>query len=214
MKKERKTRKTSADWLVVGLGNPGVQYAATRHNIGWMVCEALCSRYKVQLQQGAGQWLEALVSLGPATALVVLPTTYMNRSGKAVAEAQRLFRIPTERVVVVVDEYNFPVGKVHLKSQGSDGGHNGVASVIAETGTPAFWRLRCGIDRNFGPGGLVDYVLAPFAPAEEQLRDAMIEAAVEAIKDIALMGPQRAMTAVNSRPLPADAAAGSEKKIP
>ncbi len=202
------------DWLIVGLGNPGLAYAYTRHNIGWMVCAALCSRYKVELQQGEGQWVEALIDLGPATVLVILPVTYMNRSGKAVADVQRLFRIPAERVVVVVDEYNFPVGKVHLKAQGSDGGHNGVASVIAETGTPSFWRLRCGIDRNFGPGGLVDYVLAPFAPEEESRRNAMIEAAVDAIKDVALIGPQRAMSAINSRPLPSDTAAGSEKNVP
>ena len=208
MKKERK----KPDWLVVGLGNPGPAYAATRHNIGWMVCEALCRRYNAQLRQGDGQWLEAFVDLGPATVLVLLPTTYMNRSGKAVAEAQRLFRIPAERVIVVVDEYNFPVGKIHLKAQGSDGGHNGVASVIAETGTPAFWRLRCGIDRNFGPGGLVDYVLAPFAPAEQPQRDAMIDAAADAVKDVVLMGPQRAMSAINSRPLPAGTAADDEKK--
>ncbi len=210
MKKAKKT----PDWLVVGLGNPGPAYAPTRHNVGWMVCEALCQRYNVQFQQGDGQWLESLVDLGPKTALVLLPTTYMNRSGKAVAEAQRLFRIPAERVAVVVDEYNFPVGKVHLKAQGSDGGHNGVASVIAETGTPAFWRLRCGIDRNFGPGGLVDYVLAPFAPEEEQQRNAMVEAAADAIKDMILIGPQRAMSAINSRPLPTTAAGDSEKKLP
>jgi len=117
-------------------------------------------------------------------------------------------------VLVVVDEYNFPVGKIHLKSSGSDGGHNGVASVIAETGTQAFWRLRCGIARNFGPGGLVDYVLAPFAPDEEPQRDAMISAAADAIKDIVLIGPARAMSAINSRPVPTNAPDDGAEKIP
>lgn len=197
MKKENPS-KPSVDWLIVGLGNPGAGYAATRHNIGWMVCEALCRRYSGRFVQGAGAWMEAVLDLGPATLLVILPTTFMNRSGKAVAEAQRLFRVPPERTLVVVDEYNFPVGRIHLKSQGSDGGHNGVASVIAELGTREFWRLRCGIDRDFGPGGLVDYVLSPFGPHETEARDAMIEAAVDAVKNVALIGPQRAMTAVNS----------------
>lgn len=205
-----KKAKKKPDWLIVGLGNPGADYAATRHNVGWMVCQELFQRFDVEPELGEGPWLEAVVDFGPAAALVLLPLTYMNRSGKAVAMAQRLFRIPSERVVVVVDEYNFPVGKVHVKSQGSDGGHNGVASVIAETGTEAFWRLRCGIDRKFGPGGLVSYVLAPFGADEEPLRDLMVKAAADALKELVLIGPQRAMSAINSRPMPVVPPADSE----
>ena len=103
-------------------------------------------------------------------------------------------------VIVVVDEYNFPTGRINLRPSGSDGGHNGLTSVIEELRTPNFWRLRCGIDRNFGPGGLVDYVLGTFPPEEHALRDQMIIDACRALDEITKHGPQRAMKAINSLP--------------
>lgn len=198
MKKDNQVNRP-VSWLVVGLGNPGERYAATRHNIGWMVCEAWVRTDGGTFSPGQGPWLEASVRVGREHVKVILPTTYMNLSGEAVAGAQRLFRVLPERVVAVVDEYNFPVGKIHVKGQGSDGGHNGVASVIASLGTEKFWRLRCGIDRNFGPGGLVDYVLSPFASGEEAARDRMITDAVAALKEMVALGPRRAMNALNTR---------------
>lgn len=188
------------EWLVVGLGNPGVRYATTRHNIGWMVCDELVKQHKGEWRKGRGDWNEAMLSIHNTTVAVLLPTTYMNNSGEAVAEAHRLFRVPSFHTLVVVDEYNFPVGKIHLKGQGSDGGHNGVASVIHELNTREFWRLRCGIDRNFGAGGLVEYVLSPFAPSEEPAVAHMLHNAVHAIQAIVAHGAQRAMTMVNRLP--------------
>lgn len=209
IKESPSSRRVS--WLVVGLGNPGERYAATRHNIGWMVCDAFVRQSGGTFTPGQGLWSESFVRVGRENVAVILPVTYMNKSGEAAAEAQRLFRVLPEHIVVVVDEYNFPVGKIHLKGQGSDGGHNGVASMIDSLGTEKFWRLRCGIDRNFGPGGLVDYVLAPFAPDEEPARDKMITDATAALKEIVALGARRAMNNVNLRSSVASGLDGERK---
>lgn len=207
IKESPSSRRVS--WLVVGLGNPGERYAATRHNIGWMVCDAFVRQSGGAFTPGQGLWFESFVRVGRENVAVILPVTYMNKSGEAAAEAQRLFRVLPEHIVTVVDEYNFPVGKIHLKGQGSDGGHNGVTSMIDSLGTEKFWRLRCGIDRNFGPGGLVDYVLAPFAPDEEPARDKMITDAAAALKEIVALGARRAMNNVNLR---SSVASGSDSE--
>jgi PTH1 family peptidyl-tRNA hydrolase len=188
------------DWLVVGLGNVGERYAATRHNIGFMVAQELCRKQGVAFQAGKGAWIEAQCRIGGASVLVILPTTYMNNSGKAARQACTLYKVPPERVIAIVDEYNFPVGRIHIKNSGSDGGHNGIASMIAELQTDKFLRLRCGIDRKFGAGELVEYVLKPFDESEIVARDAMIAHAVSAIETVMLSGAARAMQIVNAQP--------------
>jgi len=190
------------EWLIVGLGNPGARYAETRHNIGWMVADDFARKHTITkntplFSAGKGDWYEARCTVGGTDVAVILPTTYMNLSGKAAAHASRHFHIPKERIVALVDEYNFPVGRIHLKNSGSDGGHNGTSSMIEELGTRAFFRLRCGIDKKFGPGELVDYVLKPFAAEEIASRDAMIEKAVAALETLIEVGAARAMQIVN-----------------
>lgn len=187
------------DWLIVGLGNIGERYAATRHNIGFMVAQALCRKYGTDFRAGKGAWFEAQCRIGGSLVLVILPTTYMNNSGKAARHACTLYNVPPERVIAVVDEYNFPVGRIHLKNSGSDGGHNGISSMIAELQTDKFLRLRCGIDRKFGAGELVEYVLKPFDESEIAARDSMIANAVSAIEFIMQSGTARAMQIVNAQ---------------
>lgn len=185
-------------WLIVGLGNPGEEYALTRHNIGWMVVQELVRRHGGTWQHGAGPWLEASLRVAATPILAALPLTYMNRSGEAVRALQRQTGLPSERIVIVLDEINFPLGRLHLKATGSDGGHNGMASVLHHLGTRAVLRLRCGIGRNFPPGGMVQYVLSPFDPQEVPERDAMIERAVTALEYLIRYGPERAMSQINS----------------
>jgi PTH1 family peptidyl-tRNA hydrolase len=187
------------DWIIVGLGNPGAKYAETRHNIGWMVAEAFAQKYNAHFSAGKGDWHEARCTVHDQNVLVMLPTTYMNLSGTAAAKAQKFFKTPATRFIAVVDEYNFPVGRIHIKNSGSDGGHNGTASMIEELGTDKFIRLRCGIDKNFGPGELVDYVLKPFAKDEMLLRNEMILKSVSAIETILEIGLARAMQTINTQ---------------
>lgn len=128
---------------------------------------------------------------------LIKPLTYMNLSGKAIRKHMNACGLQPSSIVVVTDEYNFPTGRIHLKSGGSSGGHNGISSVMEDLGTPNFWRLRCGIDRKFGPGELVDYVLSDFPEDESTYVEAMISRACEVIGDIASGGPSTAMQKAN-----------------
>lgn len=185
------------EFLVVALGNPGTRYSNTRHNIGWMVADALVGSggWHAERRPVALEW--STLSISGTTLHVLKPGTYMNLSGQAARVMAARLKLSPDRIIAVVDEYNFPVGRVHLRLGGSDGGHNGLTSMIEDLGTDKFWRLRCGIDRKFGPGELVDYVLAPFGAEELEARNAMITKAVDALKSIAAIGPDKAMQTVN-----------------
>ena len=122
----------------------------------------------------------------------------MNNSGEAVLAAKDTFDIPSEKILIICDEINFPPGKVHLKFGGSDGGHNGVASVIENLHTSDFFRLRCGIGKNFLTGGMVDYVLSDFNKDELEERDKMINKTVDSIEYLIRNGKTKAMTDINS----------------
>ena len=183
--------------VIVGLGNPGSEYATTRHNIGFMVADALVHRIRGSWVS-AGRDLEvAEQRLGECQVFVCKPLSYMNRSGDVVAPYLRAKGIAPSQVVVVTDEYNFPTGRIHLRPGGSAGGHNGVASMIEHLGSPDFWRLRCGIGRDFGPGELVDYVLSPFPASESEALASMIDKAVKAVEQMARVGTDRAMQEIN-----------------
>lgn len=186
------------DYVFVGLGNPGYEYANTRHNIGWMVLEEFAKNKKAEFVQGGGAWREALCTYAGKKILLIEPLTYMNLSGTAVKKVLRQFSVSPSHCIAIVDEYNFPVGRLHLKQGGSDGGHNGITSLIEELQTPNFWRLRCGIAKNFEAGGMADYVLSPFNAHEKEQSDAMIIKAVKAMENIIRSGTQRAMQMVNS----------------
>ncbi|OGU38098.1 MAG: aminoacyl-tRNA hydrolase [Ignavibacteria bacterium GWB2_35_12] len=191
----------NVNWLIICLGNPESQYAWNRHNIGWMVAAELCSKHKKPLMKIFSKSYHASLRIAGQLALVILPTTYMNASGEAVSEVIESYDIPAERIIVVCDEYNFPLGKIHVRQGGSDGGHNGVASVIEELGTEEFFRLRCGIGKNFPQGGMVDYVLSDFLDDEIEEKNIMVKKAVDSIEYLIQHGKTKTMTDVNSEKL-------------
>jgi len=162
-----------------------------------MVVDALAEALKAEWSRPSSLYDLAEVRFAGRQALLAKPLTYMNESGKAAKKLVGQHKLSPQQVVCVVDEYNFPVGKVHLRPEGSDGGHNGITSMIEELGTPKFWRLRCGIDRRFGPGGLVDYVLSPFESSDSDNLSLMLTRGVDALKLIMRLGPQQAMQQVN-----------------
>lgn len=184
-------------WLIVGLGNPGERYHSTRHNIGRMIAEAFAETKRLQFKKGRGNWLESECTVKGEKVSLMLPETYMNNSGQAVGEFIRYYKIPTEHVIILVDEYNFSVGKMQLKQGGSDGGHNGTSSMMAHIG-PTFWRFRFGIDKQFGPGEMADYVLAPFRQDEIEQRNKMIERGVKALNLFLSGNPSRALQQINA----------------
>lgn len=187
--------------LIAGLGNPGKKYSENRHNIGWMVATALAEKYQKPVMQWSPIYLQAAMRIKSELVLAILPTTYMNRSGVAVKAAMDTFDVDASRLLVIADEYNFPVGKVRLKRDGGDGGHNGIASIIDEIQATDFLRLRCGIGRDFGPGEMPDYVLSNFKNEEIESRNLMIKKAVDAIEAFFRFNENRAMSEINSEAL-------------
>jgi len=179
--------------LVVGLGNPGSQYAGTRHNVGFEVVDALRKRLgavrlgkKCQARLWlAGEWLLAQ------------PQTFMNRSGLAVRLLCQTRHLEPEQVLVVADEVNLPVGKVRLRRTGSAGGHNGLKSLIAELGSTAFPRLRIGVGRPAAGEDLVEHVLSPPSAEERRVIDEAETRAVDCVETFLREGLEAAMNQSN-----------------
>lgn len=182
--------------LVVGLGNPGTEYEATRHNVGFQVVDALAEQLGVSFDRHP----DALVGWGRDQGHEIglaLPLTYVNRSGDAVVALRNQYDVPLDRLVVVVDDLNLPVGTTRLRPGGSSGGHNGLAHIAQRLGTTDYPRLRIGIGNDFPNGGQVDYVLSPFtAEQKPQVRQA-IEAACEALLTVARDDLETAMNRFN-----------------
>ncbi|MCS7083215.1 MAG: aminoacyl-tRNA hydrolase [Bacteroidetes bacterium] len=183
--------------LVVGLGNPGSAYAATRHNVGFRVLDELARQEGARFRAGAGDYWEAKVRLGDQPVWLIKPTTYMNRSGRAVVQALGRYSEPLERLLVVVDDLHLPLGTLRMRPKGSAGGHNGLADIIAHLRTEAFPRLRLGIGAPPLEGQQAAFVLSPFDPAEVPLAERMIQVAADAVRCWATEGLQAAMNRYN-----------------
>ncbi len=183
-------------WLIAGLGNPGRQYAATRHNIGYMVADELAR----QLPPGERRHRfdgEIIETSEPQGRIVLLkPETFMNLSGNAVAAAARWYRVPPERLLVIHDDLDLPFGQLRLRARGSSGGHNGLTSVIARMGTGEIPRLRIGIGRP-EHGNTIPYVLSRFSSEEERALPDVIKLAAEAARSWYRDGIDAAMNAFN-----------------
>jgi PTH1 family peptidyl-tRNA hydrolase len=191
--------------IVVGLGNPGDQYAKTRHNIGWMVLDRIADRAG---WAGKGRTRDAAaIAMGRYRGLdlmIVKPLTFMNESGLAVRKVLAREHAPLVDVLVVADEFQLPFGKLRFREGGGAGGHNGLRSVIDELNTEKFSRLRIGIG---APGrGFIDHVLTPFAPDERARLDELLDAGADAVEEWARHGTSKAANRFNMFELrPADA---------
>jgi PTH1 family peptidyl-tRNA hydrolase len=153
--------------LVVGLGNPGRQYAGTRHNVGFDVLAALAERHRLEWESAPA---EALIAKWRAAAvLLAKPLTFMNLSGHAVGELLRFYKIDLPDLFVIVDDVNLELGRLRARPSGSAGGHNGLKSIIASFGTEEFARLRVGVGRGDARRDLADHVLAKFDPEERTI---------------------------------------------
>ena len=192
--------------IVVGLGNPGEQYAKTRHNIGWMVVDRIADRAG---WTGRGRSRDASAVIGGRfrglDLVLAKPQTYMNDSGVAVRKLLARERAPLHELLVVVDDFSLPFGKMRFREGGSPGGHNGLRSIVEELGTEGFPRLRVGIgepDRN-----AIDHVLSVFRPEERQRLDELLDAAADAVEAWAREGLSKASNRFNAFQLrPADEA--------
>ena len=189
---------SSLDLLVVGLGNPGREYARHRHNVGFMVVDELARRH-------GGSWRSkfsgelAEIRLDGHKLALLKPQTFMNESGSSVGAAARFFKLDPDAVLAVHDEGDFDLGRVELKVGGGLGGHNGLRSIAQHLKTQDFLRLRIGVGRpeRGDPRPLADYVLSDFDPHDDA--EALIARAADAVETLDAEGVERAQAAVNRR---------------
>ena len=187
-----------AQYLIVGLGNPGDKYTHTRHNVGIMVLDLFADKF------GAGKWklkfksLYADVVVNGKRCILMKPSTYMNRSGEAVQEAMNFYKIPIENVIVVCDDITLSPSRIRIRIKGSDGGHNGLKNIIYLTGKNTFPRVRIGVGAKPHPDyDLADWVLSNFKKDEIPLMEDAFEKSVDAISLIVDDNINKAMNMYN-----------------
>jgi peptidyl-tRNA hydrolase, PTH1 family len=195
--------------LIVGLGNPGTEYARTRHNAGFQFADELAARHGAAFRSEPRHRAElARVQIAGSDLWLLKPMNYMNHSGDAVQSIASFYKVPLEQILVAYDELDFPAGVVRLRQGGGAAGHNGLRDVIAQMGD-GFWRLRLGIGHPGDRTQVLDYVLGRPPGAEAELIRAAILAAADIVPVLLNEGAQIAMNQLHSREPPAGAAPGS-----
>lgn len=186
------------NWIIAGLGNPGKDYENTRHNAGFMACDALaklisCNVNKLKFKGLCGEGL-----IGSERVLLVKPQTFMNLSGQCIAEAAAFYKIPPEHIIIFCDDLSLPLAKGRIRTKGSHGGHNGLKNIASELGTSEFPRIKIGIGSPPHPDFLIiDWVLSKFSDGELKQMQAAAETAANACVTYITHGPEKAMQDFN-----------------
>jgi PTH1 family peptidyl-tRNA hydrolase len=191
-------------FLIVGLGNPGAQYARTRHNIGWLVLDELSRRWSIELSRTNCEAKVGGGLIGEQRVTLAKPQTFMNLSGRSVAALMRYQNVPQGRIIIITDDLNLPVGKLRLRANGSHGGHNGLKSIAQHLGGNEYARLRFGVgeppQNEREVHGTKDFVLRPFMPDEMPDVEAAIARAADCIETWLREGVEIAMNRFNAEP--------------
>lgn len=202
-------------FLIIGLGNPGAQYARTRHNIGWLVLDELSRRWSIELSRTNCEAKVGGGLIGERRVLLAKPQTYMNLSGRSVAALMRYQNVPRERIIVITDDLNLPVSKLRLRGNGSHGGHNGLKSIAQHLGGNEYARLRFGVGEPPQPEreerGTKDFVLRPFASDELPMIESAIARASDCVETFVREGLETAMNRYNAAPSEVPPATGGSK---
>jgi len=186
--------------LIIGLGNPGIEYQFTPHNMGFLVVDRIASERGVEIRNRQCRALTARIQVGDEPVLLAKPETYMNLSGLSVRELVAEYEArPETDLIVIQDELDFPLGTLRIHTRRSSAGHNGIESIIGALGTQDFLRIRIGVapERKVEDGQ--SYLLTPFRKADLAVVDGMIDTAVEAVKMILTEGPAAAMNRFNRK---------------
>ena len=184
-------------FLIVGLGNPGREYAFNRHNVGFMAVDRLAKKHGTAFTRRQGKALITSINVEAHSAVLAKPQTYMNLSGDAVASLLRFYDLPLEQMIVCYDDLDLPVGTIRLRPQGGSAGQNGVQSIIERLGTQNFPRLRLGIGRPPGRMLAAAYVLRDFDKFDGEVMDTTLDKAVEAVEVFVTEGLNAAMNKFN-----------------
>jgi PTH1 family peptidyl-tRNA hydrolase len=187
----------SVDWLIVGLGNPGKKYEATRHNAGFHVLDRLAKAENLTFDKSRSKALLARGEVASYRVALVKPQTYMNLSGEAVGPVTRFYKVPLEQVLVIYDDIDLPLAQLRLRPKGGSGGHKGLTSLIQHLGSQNFPRMRLGIGRPSGQMPVEAYVLQRFSDVEWQAITQTYQTAVEAIRALLTGGLDYAMNQFN-----------------
>jgi PTH1 family peptidyl-tRNA hydrolase len=187
-------------YLIVGLGNPGLKYAANRHNVGFRCLQHLAAAHSLSFDKRQKKARVALGAICGRRVVLAQPQTFMNHSGRSVAPLMRFYKVPVERLLVVYDDLDLPLGTLRVRPEGGSGGHKGMRSIIAQLGDQDFARLRIGIGRPPGQMDPAAYVLQGFAADEEPVVEETLERVVAAIETWLAEGVEMAMSRHNSGP--------------
>lgn len=195
------TSRSQETWLVVGLGNPGDKYSATRHNIGFQVADHFAARLQGKFAPNKYRSLVAEARLGfgadAPKVIIVKPQTYMNDSGDAVSPLAKYFGAPADRIIAIHDELDIPFNTIRVKLGGGDNGHNGLKSLTQSLGTPEYFRVRVGIGRPNTPQETADYVLDNFSRPERSVLPELIARASDAIESLISTGLEKTQQKFN-----------------
>jgi PTH1 family peptidyl-tRNA hydrolase len=187
-------------YLVAGLGNPGSKYASTRHNVGFMVVDALADRYEISVQRSKFNVIYGRGTIEGIDVILAKPQAYMNRSGPPLRQLADYFRIQREAVVVIHDDIDLAFERLKIKEKGGDGGHKGIRSLIQAFGGNQFVRLRVGVGRSQTSGDVIDHVLGQFSHDERSTLGDILQSATEAIATILSKGTKEGMNRYNQSP--------------
>lgn len=185
-------------YLLVGLGNPGAEYADTRHNIGFKALDALAEASNAVFSHGRYADVTEIKHKG-RTLILIKPQTFMNLSGKAVNYWLQEEKIPIERSMVITDDIALPFGKIRIRTKGSHGGHNGLRNIEEVIGTQQYPRMRFGVGNDFHPGEQVKYVLAPWSDEENAQMEERLTVVKEALLAFPTLGLERTMNFYNNK---------------
>ncbi len=197
--KEENIPKGPVEYLIAGLGNPGMQYEGTRHNAGFMVLDAMAEMHGFEIKRMKFKALCCDAVTGGKHCVFLKPTTYMNNSGQSVTEAMNYYKLDIEHVIIVYDDISLEPGKLRIRRKGSDGGHNGIKDIIALTGEETFPRIKMGVGKKPHPKyDLADWVLGKFGDEDKAKFDNAVLSACEALELMISGKTDEAMNKYNS----------------
>lgn len=185
-------------WLIVGLGNPGKEYAATKHNCGFRAIDLIAQSLNCNIDKGKFQGLYGQTTYNGAKLYLLKPQTFMNLSGRSVLQLSAYFNIPPQRIIVLFDDISLEPGRIRIRADGSAGGHNGIKSIIAELGSQDFPRVKIGVGaKPHKDADLADWVLSGFSASEEKAMDVSLKNAAESALCIISHGVSEAANRFN-----------------
>ena len=183
--------------VIVGLGNPGPEYAGTRHNVGFWCIDTLARKHDITLERRHKSAIIGEGSIQACPVALVKPRTFVNRSGATFSYLKARYALPTDKLLIVCDDINLPPGKLRLRRKGSAGGHNGIKSVIEAAGSQDFPRLRIGVGRPTEGTGQIEHVIGPMDPEDWEVVDEAVERAAEAVACLLTEGMDETMSRYN-----------------